>query len=81
MPKALVFINTVTDTAEVVRSLANVDGVSEVHSSLGMYDAVAMVQAKTFDQVKEIVSRRIRRIDNVKSTLTLTLVESSAAQN
>ncbi len=78
MPRALVFINTSADTSEVVRSLERVKGVSEAHSSRGMYDAVAMVQANTFGEVKEIVSKRIRGLDNVKSTLTLTLVESPA---
>jgi DNA-binding Lrp family transcriptional regulator len=53
-----------------------VKGVSEAHSSRGMYDAVAMVQADSLNRVKEIVSRNIRTIDNVKSTLTLTLVEA-----
>lgn len=78
MPRALVFINTRSDNADVVKSLEKVEGVSEAHSSLGMYDAVAMVQGETFSDVKEIVVKRIRGLDNVKSTLTLTLVESPA---
>jgi DNA-binding Lrp family transcriptional regulator len=78
MPRALVFINTKSDTIEVVKDLEKVEGVSEAHSSRGMYDAVAMVQAESFSEVKDIVSKRIRGLDNVKSTLTLTLVESAA---
>jgi DNA-binding Lrp family transcriptional regulator len=78
MPRAFVFINTAADTAEVVKTLEKVEGVSEAHSSRGMYDAVAMVQAESLGEVKEIVSKRIRGLDNVKSTLTLTLVEPSA---
>ena len=76
MPRAMVFINTATDTAEVVKSLEKVRGVSEAHSSRGMYDAVAMVQGDSFNEVKEIVSKGIRRLENVKSTLTLTLIET-----
>ena len=78
MPRALVFINTMSDAVEVIKDLEKVVGVSEAHSSRGMYDAVAMVQAESFSEVKEIVSKRIRGLDNVKSTLTLTLVESPA---
>jgi DNA-binding Lrp family transcriptional regulator len=77
MPRALVFINTTSDTSDLVKDLEKVDGVSEAHSSRGMYDAVAMVQAESFSQVKDIVSKQIRGMDNVKSTLTLTLVDSS----
>ena len=76
MPKAIVFINTQSDSAELVKDLENVEGISEAHSSRGMYEAVAMVQAESFNMVKEIVSKRIRTMDNVKSTLTLTLIDS-----
>jgi DNA-binding Lrp family transcriptional regulator len=78
MPRALVFINTKSNAVEVVQALKKVDGVSEAHSSRGMYDAVVMVQAESFSQMKDIVSKHIRRIDNVKETLTLTLVETPA---
>ena len=78
MPRALVFINTESEAVEVIKDLEKVEGVSEAHSSRGMYDAVAMVQAESFRAVKEIVSKRIRGLANVKSTLTLTLVESAA---
>jgi DNA-binding Lrp family transcriptional regulator len=72
-----VFINTRSASAEVVKDLEKVEGVSEAHSSRGMYDAVVMVQAETLDRVKDIVSKRIRSLENVKSTLTLTLVEAA----
>ncbi len=75
MAKALVFINTKQGSAGVVKDLEKVHGVSEAHSSRGMYDAVAMVQGETLNKVKEIVSKQIRSMDNVKSTLTLTLIE------
>jgi DNA-binding Lrp family transcriptional regulator len=76
LPKAIVFINTTADNSEVIKNLTKVTGVSEAHSSRGMYDAVVMVQGESLNEVKEIVSKRIRGIENVKSTLTLTLVES-----
>ncbi len=75
MPKAIVFINTQSDSSELVKDLENVAGISEAHSSRGMYDAIAMVQAESFNMVREIVAKRIRTLDNVKSTLTLTLIE------
>jgi hypothetical protein len=78
MPRALVFISSRSETSDLVRDLEKVTGVSEAHSSRGMYDAVAMVQAESFIQVKEIVSKQIRGLDKVKSTLTLTLVDSPA---
>lgn len=75
MPKALVFINTRSEASELVKALAKVNGVTEAHSSRGVYDAVAVVQAGSLGQVKQIVSKEIRGFENVKSTLTLTLIE------
>ena len=79
MPRALVFINTISDAVEVIKDLEKVEGVSEAFSSREMYDAVAMIQAESFGAVKEIVSKRIRGLDNVKSTLTLRLIESPSS--
>jgi DNA-binding Lrp family transcriptional regulator len=75
MPRAYVFINTKTGSPTVIEDLQKVEGVREAHPSQGMYDAVAMVQADSFNQVRDIIAKQIRNIDNVKSTLTLTLIE------
>jgi DNA-binding Lrp family transcriptional regulator len=72
-----VFINTRSEASELVKALAKVNGVTEAHSSRGVYDAVAVVQAGSQSEVKEIVSKEIRGFENVKSTLTLTLIEPS----
>jgi len=76
MARALVFINTKAGANGVVEDLEKVEGVSEAHSSKGMYDAVAMVQADSLSEVKDIVSYRIRNMSSVKATLTLTLIDA-----
>ncbi len=77
MPKAIVLINTKSDSADLVKDLRNVEGVREARASRGIYNAVAIVQAESLGTVKDIVAKRIQTFDNVKSTLTLTLVEWS----
>ena len=81
MPKAFVFINSRSNTFELVKALTKVNGVSEAYSSCGTYDAVAMVQAGSVSQVKEIVSKGIRALEDVKSTLTLTIIEPSTTDD
>ncbi len=44
MAKAIVFVNTMPGTSDLMRDLEKVEGVREEHSCLGLYDAVAMVQ-------------------------------------
>jgi DNA-binding Lrp family transcriptional regulator len=43
----------------------------------GVYDIVAKVSADTMDKLKEIVTWKIRRLDKVRSTLTMIVVEGT----
>ena len=40
-----------------------------------MYDIVAKVEAESMDKLKEVVTWKIRRLDKVRSTLTMIVVE------
>jgi DNA-binding Lrp family transcriptional regulator len=68
IPKAIVFINTPSDQRRSSKDLESMEGISEAHSSRGMYEAVAIVQAESFNMAKEIVKKHIRTLENVKST-------------
>lgn len=70
--KAYVLINTeLGQEAEVVKELKNVDGITGIHSLYGIYDVIVQVEAESMDRVKEIVFNNIRRLDSVKTTITL----------
>jgi DNA-binding Lrp family transcriptional regulator len=36
----------------------------------GVYDIVAKVEADSMDHLKEVISRKVRRLDKIRSTLT-----------
>jgi DNA-binding Lrp family transcriptional regulator len=70
--KAYVLINTeLGQESSVVEELDNVSSIKRVHSLYGIYDVIAEVEADTMDKVKEIVFNQIRRLENVKTTITL----------
>ncbi|MGD2200720.1 MAG: Lrp/AsnC ligand binding domain-containing protein [Candidatus Bathyarchaeota archaeon] len=70
--KAFVLINTeLGQEASVVESLSHVPGVIDVHALYGIYDVIAQVEAESMDKVKEIVFNSIRRLETVKTTITL----------
>ena len=72
MMKAYVLINTeLGQEAAVVEALSQVQGIAGVHSLYGIYDVIAQVEADSMDKVKEIVFNNIRRLDSVKTTITL----------
>jgi len=79
MPTAFVLINTeIGSEADVLKDLKKVEGVEEAHAVYGVYDIIARVRADTMDKLKEIVTWKVRRLDKVRSTLTMIVVEEGA---
>ncbi len=81
MPKAFVLINTeIGAEADVLSQLKKVEGVGKENAFAvyGVYDIVAIVQADTMDKLKDTVTWKIRRLDKVRSTLTMIVVEDAS---
>jgi DNA-binding Lrp family transcriptional regulator len=76
MPMAFVLINAdLGAEEELVKQLKSVEFVKEVYVVYGVYDIVAKVEADTMDKVKETITWKVRRLDRVRSTLTMIVVE------
>jgi DNA-binding Lrp family transcriptional regulator len=76
MPRAFVLINVESGSEdEVLKELKNVGGVEEAYFSYGVYDLIMRIKAETMDELKELVTHRIRAIGKVQSTLTLIMME------
>jgi len=76
MPTAFVLINTESvSEADVLKDLKKVEGVDEAFIVYGVYDVIARVKADRMDKLKEIVTQHIRRLDKIRSTLTLIVSE------
>jgi DNA-binding Lrp family transcriptional regulator len=77
MPMAFVLINADLGAEEdLVRELKNIEHVKEVYVVYGVYDIVAKIEADTMEKVKETITWKIRRLEKVRSTLTMIVVES-----
>ncbi len=76
MPKAFVLINADLGTEEdLVRELRKMPNVSEVYVVYGVYDIIAKVEAESMEKVKETITWHVRRLEKVRSTLTMIVVE------
>ena len=76
-PMAFVLINAdLGAEEELVRDLRNIEHVKEVYVVYGVYDIVAKIEADTMEKVKETITWKIRRLEKVRSTLTMIVVES-----
>jgi DNA-binding Lrp family transcriptional regulator len=59
---------------EVLESIKEIPNVKEAHSVNGEYDIIARVEGKTMEELKNIISWKIRRHNKVKSTRTMIVV-------
>ncbi len=81
MVEALVFINVEIGTEkEVIEELARLDSVLEIWMVYGPYDVVAHVTADTPEALRTVISDQIRRINMVRSTMTLIIASSIKKQ-
>ena len=59
----------------VLKQIRKIGVVEEAYVSYGVYDVILKVKADTMEELKEAVTHKIRTVKQVKSTLTLILME------
>ena len=75
MPRAYVLINVESGSEDyVLRELRKTDGVEEAYFSYGVYDIIAKIKSDTMEKLKDMVTRKIRALTKVRSTLTLIMM-------
>ncbi|MEM3713323.1 MAG: Lrp/AsnC ligand binding domain-containing protein [Nitrososphaeria archaeon] len=73
---AFVLINTeIGAEKDIAKEILNINGVEEAYVIYGVYDIIAKVKAENLDKLKEIITLKIRRMEKVRSTLTMIVVE------
>jgi DNA-binding Lrp family transcriptional regulator len=78
MPTAYVMVNCdlgMESEQEAIKKLKNVPGIIDVNEVNGVYDIVVKITSDTLDSLKETITRDIRTIDVVRSTMTLIMIE------
>lgn len=76
MSIAFVLINTdLGEGSEVESALKEIPEVMDVYGVYGVYDFVVRLEAETMQQLKDVITSKIRRLDHVRSTLTMIVVD------
>ncbi len=76
MTIAFVLLNSeLGEGSTVETSLKDVPEVKEVYAVYGVYDYIVKVEAVGMSEVKDIITTKIRRIPNIRSSLTLITVD------
>ena len=76
MATAYILINCELGSEEsIIQQLKNIDSIIEVHGTFGAYDILAKIESPTVEALRESITWKIRKIDQIRSTLTLMGVE------
>ena len=76
MAEAYVLVNCdLGAEEEIISGLKQIEQVKDVHGTFGAYDIIAKVQTESADKLREAITWKIRKMDKIRSTLTLTVVE------
>jgi DNA-binding Lrp family transcriptional regulator len=78
MPTAFVMVNCdleIESEQKAINKLKNVPGVIDVSEVAGVYDIVVKITSDTLESLKETITRDIRTIDIIRSTMTLIVIE------
>ncbi len=68
----IILINTERNMVnKVAEALIEVERISEVYSVSGHYDLIAIVRAKSNEEIAELITEKLHRIDGIKQTETM----------
>ncbi len=76
MSTAFVLINTdLGEGSDVSDALREIPEVKDVYGVYGVYDFVVRLEAETMQLLKDVITTKIRRLNHVRSTLTMIVVD------
>jgi len=76
MSQAFVLINCELGSEEkIIEELKTISDVKNVQGTFGAYDIIVEIASESVDQIRETITWKIRKIEKIRSTLTLTKVE------
>ena len=79
MAEAYILINCdIGSEEEDITALKAVDGIKEVHGTFGAYDILAKLESSQVEELRETITWKIRKIDKIRSTLTLMGIEGQS---
>ena len=76
MPTAYILINYEIGTEDkILNRLRNLPGIVEVSEVNGIYDIIVKITSDNLDDIKETITKYIRTIKTIRSTMTLIVAE------
>jgi len=79
MPKAYVLLSNESGAENsIISNLQRIDAVKEAYGSFGTYDIITKLKDESTQKIQNVISKQIRSIPKVRSTLTLPIYEKES---
>lgn len=79
MAKAYVLLSNESGAENsIISNLRMIDSVKEAHGTFGAYDIITKLQETTSQKIEHSISKKIRTIPKIRSTLTLPIYEEES---
>lgn len=72
--QAYVIIHCEVDDYNVLRSLSQIPEIVEGGILVGIYEVICKVAAPTYNDIEDVVTKKIRKLKDVNSTMTLNVI-------
>lgn len=59
---------------DVLNAVSKIPEVKEAYMVYGVYDVIIVVEATTMQELKDAIGLKIRRIEKVRSTITMIVI-------
>ena len=77
MPLAFILVNCELGSEEsVIEKLKQIQQIKEVAGTFGSYDILAKIESPATEELKNVITKDIRKINQVTGTLTLMGIEN-----
>ena len=60
---------------DVMNDILRIDKVKEVKGTFGLYDIFVKIEANTINEIEDVITKQIRKVDHVLSTTTLSAIK------
>ena len=75
---SIIYVMIICDVGfrkSIINELKTINFVKEVKEVMGEYDILVKLESDNPDELKNIIPSKIRKIPNIRTTLTLTVIE------
>ena len=69
-----------SNESEIIEKLKKIPEIIETNILVGTYEIICKIVAPTYNEISDLISKKIRNIENIKSTTTINVIEKQGFQ-